>query len=176
MKSGLRAIDLMNHKVITATKNMTISEAAKLMNKYRVGGLPVCEGKKLVGLVTERDIMMKVIATEKHPSKILVNQIMSSPLRVTGEKFEDISLLARKMRDHDVSRIPIIEEDILIGIVTNKDIVRHAPDLIEILLEKMHIINQGHPSHPEAFGVCETCNSQGHLHFKKSNFICEDCL
>ncbi len=176
MTSGIRAIDIMSHKVVTANQNMTIFEAAKLMNKHRVGGLPVCEGDKLIGLLTERDIMMKVIAADKHPSKTTVRQVMNSPLKAHGQKFEDISSLARKMNEHDISRVPIIHESKLVGIVTNKDILEHAPHLLETFLERIRISVKGKPEHPEAFGICERCNLSGHLHYTINGFICDECL
>ena len=52
MKSGIRAIDIMNHNVVTCTPDMTVSEIAKLMNKHRIGGLPVCSESNLSGLIT----------------------------------------------------------------------------------------------------------------------------
>ena len=133
MKSGIRAIDFMNHKVITVTPDMTVKEAAKLMNVHRVGGVPVCEGKELLGLLTERDIMMRVTALDKLPSSLKVGQVMQSPLKAIGEKFEDLSSLARKMSEHKISKIPIVEDGKLIGIVTDGDIREAGPSDVSSL-------------------------------------------
>ncbi len=176
MTSGIRAIDIMSHKVVTANQNMTIFEAAKLMNKHRIGGLPVCEGEKLIGLLTERDIMMKVIAADKHPSKITVRQVMNSPLKAHGEKFEDITSLAHKLNEHDISRVPILHDGKLVGIVTNKDILEHAPHLLENFLERERMSAKGRPEHPAAFGICELCTLSGHLHYTQDGFKCDECL
>jgi len=176
MKSGIRAIDFMNHKVVTVTPDMTVREAAKLMNVHRVGGVPVCEGKELVGLLTERDIMMRVTVLDKLPSSLKVGQVMQSPLKATGEKFEDLSSLARKMSEHGISKIPIVDDGKLIGIVTNKDVVAHAPDLLDTFIERLAASDKGMAGHPAAFGQCETCGSHGHLHFKMDQFICDDCI
>jgi len=175
MTSGIRAIDIMSHKVVTANQNMTIFEAAKLMNKHRIGGLPVCEGEKLIGLLTERDIMMKVIAVDKHPSKITVRQVMNSPLKAHGEKFEDITSLAHKLNEHDISRVPILHDGKLVGMVTNKDILEHAPHLLENFLERERMAAKGRPEHPAAFGICERCALSGHLHYTLDGFMCDDC-
>lgn len=176
MKSGIRAIDFMNHKVITVTQDMTVREAAKLMNIHRVGGVPVCEGGALVGLLTERDIMMRVTALDKVPSSLKVKQVMQSPLKAIGEKFEDLSSLARKMSKHDISKIPIVDNGKLIGIVTNKDVVAHAPDLLDTFIERLAASNKELGGHPAAFGQCETCSSHGHLHYNMDHFICDDCI
>ncbi len=175
MKSGIRAIDFMNHKVVTVTPDMTIREAAKLMNVHRVGGVPVCDGGDLVGLLTERDIMMRVTALDKLPSSLTVSQIMQSPLKATGTKFEDLSSLARKMREHSISKIPIVDSGKLIGIVTNKDVVAHAPDLLDTFIERLAASGKGMAGHPAAFGQCEDCGSHGHLHFQMDQFLCDDC-
>jgi len=175
MKSGLRAIDFMSHKVVTVTPNMTIKEAAKLMNSHRVGGVPVCEGERLVGLLTERDIMLRVIALDRRPSSLKVKSVMQSPLKATGKKFEDLSSLARKMHEHDISKIPIIDKGRLIGIVTNKDIVAHAPDLLDTFIERLAASDKGMSGHPAAFGQCEGCGSHGHLHFVSGQFTCDEC-
>jgi CBS domain-containing protein len=175
MKSGLRAIDFMSHKVVTVTPNMTIKEAAKLMNVHRVGGVPVCENGKLVGLLTERDIMLRVTALDKKPSALKVNSVMQSPLKAIGEKFEDLLSLSRKMHEHGISKIPIVDKGKLIGIVTNKDIVAHAPDLLDTFIERLAASDKGSDGHPAAFGQCETCGSHGHLHFVNGQFICDEC-
>ncbi len=175
MKSGLRAIDFMSHKVVTVTPNMTVKEAAKLMNVHRVGGVPVCEGDKLIGLLTERDIMMRVIALDKKPSTLKVSAVMQTPLKAIGKKFEDLSSLARKMHEHGISKIPIVDKGKLIGLVTNKDIVAHAPDLLETFIERLAASDKGMAGHPAAFGQCEACGSNGHLHFIRGHFICDEC-
>ena len=176
MVSGIRAIDIMSHKLVTANQNMTIFEAAKLMNKHRIGGLPVCEGEKLIGLLTERDIMMRVIAVDKHPSKVTVKQVMNSPVKAYGEKFEDITSLAHKLNEHDISRVPILDNGKLVGIVTNKDILEHAPHLLENFLERARMASKGRPEHAAAFGICERCNLSGHLHYTLNGFMCDECL
>ena len=175
MKSGIRAIDIMNHNVVTCTQDMTISEVAKLMNKHRIGGLPVCSDSNLNGLITERDIMMKVIAKGLNPTNVTVKQVMNSPMKATADKFSDIVDLARLMNDYDVSRVPILDSGKLVGIVTNKDVLVNAPELLDTFVERAHINNKGKPSHPEAFGFCEICSDRGHLHYSQDGFRCDDC-
>ena len=175
MKSGIRAIDIMNHNVVTCTPDMTVSEIAKLMNKHRIGGLPVCSESNLSGLITERDIMMKVIAKGLNPKEIKVKQVMNAPLKATADKFSDIVELARLMNDYDVSRVPILDSGKLVGIVTNKDVLVNAPELLDVFVERANINKKGKPNHPEAFGVCEACSEKGHLHFSQHGFRCNDC-
>ena len=71
MKSGVRAIDFMTTNVLTTTKDKTIDDIAKVLNKYRIGGLPVVNSRgNILGIITERDIMRRVISPDKKPSKI----------------------------------------------------------------------------------------------------------
>tara|TARA_Y100000034_G_scaffold67949_1_gene81980 strand:+ start:1658 stop:2191 length:534 start_codon:yes stop_codon:yes gene_type:complete len=176
MGSGIRVIDIMSHKVVTATPNMTVSEVAKLMNKHRIGGVPVCEGNKFVGLITERDIMLRVIALNRKPSSLRVKQVMQSKPRVVTEKFEDLTTVTRKFVDHEVSRIPVLDGNKIVGVVTHKDVVRHAPALLDLFIEKLKVSTQGKPEHPEAFGTCESCDNTGHLHFLNESFVCDECI
>ena len=80
MKSGINVGEIMNVRVATVTPDTTIKEVAKLANKYRIGGLPVInKNRKLVGIVTERDVMRKVVALNKKPSVVKVKEIMADP-------------------------------------------------------------------------------------------------
>ena len=80
------------------------------------------------------------------------------------------------MSEHKISKIPIVEDGKLIGIVTNKDVVAHAPDLLDTFIERLAASDKGLAGHPAAFGQCEACGSHGHLHFQMDQFICDDCI
>lgn len=179
MRTGIRAADIMSTKPVTVSPNMNLVEASRLMNKYRIGGLPVLDKGKLIGIITERDIMKKVIAKDKKPKKVLVKKIMSPKRKlITGEKFEDIDSITKKMARHDLTRIPVINEGKLIGIVTNKDILQNSREHNSILLEQARLKGPDDrgPAYPLAHGKCENCGSKGNLNFKDNKFLCELCL
>ncbi len=175
VNSGIRAIDIMTNPIISASADMTIVEASKLMNTYRIGGLPVIENDVLVGMITERDIMRKVIAMDKQPSETLVKDIMESSLKIVGSAHEDMNSLARKMSKYDITRIPILDGNKVIGIVTNRDILRNAPELIDIIIEQAKLKGDIQKE-PTAYGKCENCGSVANLVFEKNSFLCELCL
>lgn len=179
MRTGISAADIMSSNVITAASDMTLVEAAKVMNKYRLGGLPVLKNNKLVGIITERCIMKRVIAKNKLPGKVRVKEIMVPKTKlIIGEKHEDIDSIAQKMARHDLTRIPILADDKLVGIITNRDILQHSSEHINILLEQARIKgpkDKG-PHYPLAHGKCEKCGASGNLAYNAGEFLCELCL
>lgn len=175
MSSGIKAIDIMTAEVIIARPDMTIAEAARLMNVFRVGGLPVVMQGKLVGMLTERDIMKGVVAANKKAAEVLVANVMTSPPKVTGTIDEDLSSLAEKITKFDVTRIPIIESDgRVVGMVTNRDVVRNSKEFLEVLLEQTKLKGQLNEDYA-AYGKCELCQQASHLFFKNNRFVCDNC-
>lgn len=176
MKSGVRAIDFMTSKVVTTTKESTIDEVAKTLNKYRIGGLPVINSRgNIIGIITERDIMRRVISADRKPSRTKVLEVMNkNPVLIN--KFEDMNDIAKTMKRHDVTRIPVVDGKKLVGIVTNKDVLEQSPPLIDVILEQARIKGPlDTEAMPNALGKCEMCGSNGNLQFVKDLFMCESC-
>jgi CBS domain-containing protein len=106
----------------------SVVEAARLMRDEDVGIVPIVEGDKLVGTVTDRDIAVRVVAEGKTPSSTTVGEIASREL-VTIDPQQDLDEALRLMARHQVRRLPVVEEDgTLVGIVAQKDIAQHASD------------------------------------------------
>jgi len=174
VSSGIKAADIMTKEVVIAHSDMTISEAAKLMNRFRIGGLPVLEEGKLIGMLTERDIMKGVVEPNKLPREIKVKDVMTSPPKSYITEGEDMSSVARKMSEFGVTRLPVVDSvNRLRGIITNKDILQNCGEFIDILLEQAQI--KGMKEDYTAFGHCELCGDSAHLSFKKNKFICDNC-
>ncbi len=105
-----------------------VIEAARLMRDVDAGIIPVVEGDKLIGTVTDRDIAIRVVAEGKDPEKTTVGEIASRDL-VTIDPQQDLDEALRLMARHQVRRLPVVEEDgKLVGIVAQKDIAQHATD------------------------------------------------
>jgi len=176
MKSGIRITDIMTPKLIVAKADMTVHEISKLMNKHRIGGMPVVDNnKKLIGMITERDIILKVIAKDKKPSKVRIKDIMTSPAKLIANPQDDITYFAKKMSKLDIARAPVAIDGKLVGFITNRDILRSSPQLIDCLIEKAKISNSPH-NDLTSFGKCDICSNSSHLIFKKDKFLCEFCL
>ena len=106
----------------------TVMEAARLMRDEDAGIVPVVEGAKLVGTVTDRDIAVRVVAEGKSPESVTVGEIASRDL-VTIDPQQELSEALRLMARHQVRRLPVVEEDgKLVGIVAQADIARNASD------------------------------------------------
>ena len=114
--------EVMTREVIVANPEWTVLEAAKKMAAKRIGGLVVVRSGRPVGLVTERDILWKVTAKEQNPKKVLVRQVMSSPV-VTVTPLATLRAAARLMIGHNVRRLVVTRLDQVEGIVTARDIV-----------------------------------------------------
>ena len=114
--------DVMTRAVIVADPELTVFEAARKMAAKKIGGLVVVRSGRPVGLVTERDILWKVTAKEGNPKKVLVRQIMTSPV-VTVTPLATLRAAARIMISHNVRRLIVTRLDHVEGIVTARDIV-----------------------------------------------------
>ena len=115
--------DVMTQKVLTIESTKTVMEAAALMTQNDVANLIVMENNTPIGIVTERDFVRRVLATEKSP-KTKISEIMSTPLRVIDP---DASLkeAARRMVRKRIRRLPVIKDNKLVGIITATDFARH---------------------------------------------------
>ena len=118
-------------EVASCGRDAGILEAARLMRQHHTGNLIVVDdphGDRIpVGIVTDRDIVVEVLANELDPAKTTVTQIMSAKLVIAGGA-EDISDALARMRLHGVRRLPVVDHDgSLMGIVTLDDMLRlHA--------------------------------------------------
>ena len=106
----------------------TIADAARLMKSEDVGPLPVVEGDRLVGMVTDRDIVLRVVAEGKDPQSATVGEIASRDL-ITVDPQQDLDEALRLMAQHQVRRLPVVEEDgRLVGILAQADVAREGRD------------------------------------------------
>ena len=125
--------EIMTSPVITIRKNAKVSEAASAMCAHNIGSIIVVDSEeKPVGIITERDMIRKVVVTCKNPKAVDVTQIMSSPL-VTGNPDMDLENVAKLMIKKEIKRLPIVEQGKLTGIATFTDLIRSQPQIVAIL-------------------------------------------
>jgi CBS domain-containing protein len=104
----------------------TVVDAARLMRSEDTGVVPIVEGDRLMGVVTDRDIAIRVVAEGKDPNSINVLDIASQSL-VTVDPQQDLEEARRLMSQHQVRRLPVVEEDgKLVGILAQADVARHS--------------------------------------------------
>jgi CBS domain-containing protein len=105
----------------------TVVEAAKVMASEDVGSVPVVKDGRLAGLVTDRDIVVRVLAEGRDPSSTTVGEIASSDLETLSPD-DDLGTALRKMASSQVRRLPVVEGDQLVGIVAQADVARQGDD------------------------------------------------
>ena len=126
--------DLMVEEVIAVKADAKVRDAVELMNKNEIGCLVVQERGKPVGIITERDVLKKIVCQSKNPEEVRVSEIMSKPL-VLGKVDMDLEEAARLMLKRSIKKLPIVNGGKLVGLITLTDIVR--VDHVEHLLIKV---------------------------------------
>jgi CBS domain-containing protein len=124
---GTSIKDVMTSDVKACEPNTTVADAAKVMAKEDVGPVPIVEEGRLTGLVTDRDIVVRVVAEGRDPGSTTVGEIASRDL-VTVSPDDDLDTALKQLAQKQVRRIPVVEGDRLVGIVAQADIARLGSD------------------------------------------------
>lgn len=128
----LKVEDVMVKEVITVDENSTVKEAADIMNKFEIGCLIVTKKGKAIGILTERDLLKRVVSQAKNPRKTKVGPVTSKPLIVV-EPDMDLEEAAKLMFRMKIKKLPVVENGQLMGLVTLTDLARFQPQMIRIL-------------------------------------------
>jgi len=129
--------DIMVQKVITIDSKATVREAARLMNRHEIGSLIVVKQGKVVGIMTERDLLKKVVEHFRNPEKTKVHEIMSKRL-VVGTPRMEIPDAVRLMLQKKIKKLPIVVDGTIVGLITLTDIARTTriePQMIGVIKE-----------------------------------------
>ena len=129
---SLKVEDVMVRDVVTIDENSTVREAADVMNKFEIGCLIAVKKGKAVGIITERDLLKRVVAEARDVNKTKVKNVMSSPL-VVVEPSMDLEEAVKLMFQMKIKKLPVVEEKRLVGLVSLTDIARFQPQMIKIL-------------------------------------------
>jgi CBS domain-containing protein len=126
MGKDIREVMTSNPRTIEADK--LVADAAKLMRDEDVGLAPVVEGDRLVGTLTDRDIAIRVVAEGKDPASTMVREVASAEV-VTVTPKQDLDEALRLMAEHQIRRVPVVEDDgRLVGVVAQADVARQADE------------------------------------------------
>jgi len=129
---SLKVEDVMVKEVVTINANASVREAAKIMNHHEIGCLIASSHGKAVGIITERDILKRVVAEAKDPEKTKVKDVMSKPLIVVEPEM-DLEEAAKLMFKMKIKKLPVVDSGRLAGLVTLTDLARFQPQMIRIL-------------------------------------------
>jgi CBS domain-containing protein len=125
---GKSVQELMTSNPQTVEPSATVVEAAKVMKERDTGIVPVVQGDRLVGTITDRDVAIRVVAAGKDPQSTTVSEIASKEV-VTVEPGQNLDEALRLMAKHQIRRLPVVDDDgTLVGIVSQADVARSASD------------------------------------------------
>jgi len=133
---GITVKDIMTKSVISVDATLSVGEAAKMMEDAKVGAVIVMENNTPVGIVTDRDFAVKIVA---HAYQITtpVKQIMSSPLIATSPD-ETVLMVADLMYTRNIRKLPVIDNDQVVGMITATDLVKQLAISTEDDIQKMY--------------------------------------
>ena len=176
-KGNVIVREAMKTNPVIVPPDITVQEAAALMRSHKVDSCFVGSEKPL-GIVTERDIVRKVVAENIHPNEITIENIMTTPIVVINP-FASLQDAMQMMKRCNVRRLPVIEHNRLIGVITQQDILKITPVLKEISHE-WYAISQRDESYykKQVFsGICEDCGTlSSQLRNVDGRLLCEDCI
>lgn len=179
METEIPVRDIMTRPVITADADLDVLSAAKKMGSANVGSLIIVSGEKTTGILTERDLVRKVIAQGIDPRNLKVREIMSSPVTAI-EPDASLRDAAALMLRAGVKRLPVILEGKLMGIITDTDLVSGSSvglndilsDLLDMHRESIHF----EPPRGAVSGICEVCGQlSDNLENVNGELLCWSC-
>lgn len=171
--------DIMTRDVATVDIKSDVPQLAQKMLELDVGSVIITDKKRPIGIVTERDIVRKIITRNIKPSAISVRELMTTPL-ITVSAGEDVTEVMHMMVKMKIRRLPVVEMGKLIGIVTDIDLIAVSAemgsifsDLIEMHREKIFAMETPQRIHR---GICEECGDNvDDLVLVNGKLLCESC-
>jgi len=135
--------DVMSKNVKVVRPDSSIKEVVATMNKFDIGSIIVVQGNRPVGIITERDILRRTVEPCLAPETLTARQVMSSPVLTINET-ASIDEAAKLMAKKNVKKLPVMDNQKLVGIVTFTDIVIKVPTMLSILEELVRPYHRSH--------------------------------
>jgi CBS domain-containing protein len=177
MDTKVTVHDAMTSSVITADPKTSVADAAVLMSRFKIGSLVIKSETEPEGLITESDIIEKVVSKNILASEITIGQIMTKNL-IMIDPGSELNQAARLMAKNSIRRLPVVNNGMLVGILTSSDVLMVSPELTELLVENARMENQREylDSEKSVPGTCELCgNYVEYLDVFDGKFLCEEC-
>ncbi|MDI9623478.1 MAG: CBS domain-containing protein [Methanothermobacter sp.] len=170
--------DAMTTNVVTVDPSISVAEAAYIMTKEKVGSLIVKSNAEPEGLITESDIIRKVVSKDLKASKVTIGEVMTRDL-ITIEPERELNEAARLMARNNIRRLPVVKDGSLVGILTSTDVMAVSPELTEILVESARF-EENTTAYTEEErplpGICEICGTFAeYLEEYDGKYVCEEC-
>jgi len=130
--------DIMTKNIKTVKPNDSVHAAVQMMNKFDIGSVIVISSGRPVGIITETNIMRRVVEPRMDPATVWVKDIMSSPI-ISIEENASVAEAAKVMADRKINRLPVINGNKLVGLISSTDIVKANPTQLGILEELLRV-------------------------------------
>lgn len=181
LRSKMLVKDVMSSPALTLDENAPANKVAGLMAKHEYGCILVTTKQaKPMGIITERDLVVRVLAKNAKPDTVRAKSVMTSPL-MTIESDATINEAAKLMSKLNIRRLGVMYKGQLVGIISSKDVLAVMPELLETIQEKAML--EGETMAEEAqkesaplTGYCDHCGVwSDSLTEVNGEFLCEDC-
>jgi CBS domain-containing protein len=171
--------EIMTRNVVTVDINSDVQYLARKMLDYSVGSVIITDKGQPVGIVTERDIVRKIVSRNLRPDKISIKNLMTTPL-ITISAAEDVTDTMHRMVKMEIRRLPVVENSKLVGIITDTDLIAISAemgsifsDLIKMHRERVFSMEASQKIHR---GICEECGDNvDNLFPVNGKLLCESC-
>jgi len=168
--------DVMNSPLVSGSKEDSVADLARKMVEFKVGSVVIIDGDRVEGVVTDGDMVRKVVARDLQPSVTKAKEIMSAPL-YTIDASKEVTEAARMMRKLGIKRLGVVHKGKVVGIISMSDVLSVTPELVDLVSEKARILT-GESRRATGFvsGYCDLCNQwSDYLLEMDGRFICEEC-
>lgn len=133
--------EAMTKDPVTINAEESVTFAAKLMRKKCIGSLIVVREKQVLGIVTERDLVHRVLASTQNPNTVFMTDVMTAPV-VTISQREDVASAAKLMKEKGIRRLVVIDQQELVGVLTTDDLTRNLMQVVEEFATMLFIMER----------------------------------
>ena len=175
MKTGISIRDAMTTKPIVASPKDSIKYCAQKMKENNVGSIIILDQNIPVGIISEKDIVERVVAKGIDPTKVMAKSIMVKNLiTISPDKdlYEAMEIMAKK----EIRKLPVVENKKFMGLITSKDVLKIEPSLFEILSAKIERLKEEQRKPIKYIeGTCSNCGTMGPLYRVGKRLLCPSC-
>lgn len=132
MQTGISVSEAMSTRPVGVRPGTSVLECSRVLREHAVGCLLVLEGAAALGIITERDIVWKVIATARDTRTVTAREIMTAPVEAIAPE-RDIYDAIVLMKNLEIRHLPVMDQGRVVGVLSVKDILRLEPALFEVL-------------------------------------------
>lgn len=172
MRTGISVQEAMTKGLIVVKPTISLKECAEIMRKRKIGSLPIVHKNKVMGIVTDEDLVRKALAEKLNPETTQVRKIMTKKV-ITIAPEEDIYDALLKMNKYSLNHLPVTSKNQIIGLLTWRDILKLEPEIFDLYIEKLQVKKYPKDTHDK--GQCDTCDEFTILEEVNGQLLCEKC-